>query len=153
MVSIMKPARKRKLFLIVLMSTILSIVIALVLYALRQNINLFYTPSQIALGEAPNNCSIRIGGMVVPGSIARDQQDLTVRFKITDYSHTVEVEYKGILPDLFREGQGIVAQGRVINPLHVKASQVLAKHDEKYMPPEVKDALAKALKSRESSIQ
>jgi cytochrome c-type biogenesis protein CcmE len=113
---------------------------------------LFYTPSQIALGQAPANGSFRIGGMVVPGSITRDQEDLTVRFKITDYSHTVEVEYKGILPDLFREGQGIVAQGRLLDPLHVKASQVLAKHDEKYMPPEVKDALAKALKSRESSI-
>ena len=141
---VMKPARKRKLLVIILIGTVLALVSALVLYALRQNISLFFTPTQIAKGDAPANHSIRVGGMVVPGSIKRVGDDLSVRFKITDYQRTVEVVYRGILPDLFREGQGIVAQGQLIDNLHVRATEVLAKHDEKYMPPEVKDALAKA---------
>lgn len=145
----MTPKRQRRLFLIIVLVAVFSIVTALVLYALRQNISLFYTPTQIALGEAPENRLIRIGGMVVPGSIRRRHQDLTVFFKITDYQKTVTVEYKGILPDLFREGQGIVALGQLKDALHVKASQVLAKHDENYMPPEVKAALAIAKKQRE----
>lgn len=140
----MNLARKRKLLIIVFMISMLAIVTALVLYALRQNISLFYSPSQVALGQAPAHHAIRVGGMVVPGSIVRSTQDLTVRFKITDYAHTVEVIFQGILPDLFREGQGIVAQGQLLDNTHVKATEVLAKHDEKYMPPEVKDALAKA---------
>lgn len=140
----MNLARKRKLLIIVFMISMLAIVTALVLYALRQNISLFYSPSQVALGQAPAHHAIRVGGMVVPGSIVRSTQDLTVRFKITDYAHTVEVIFQGILPDLFREGQGIVAQGQLLDSTHVKATEVLAKHDEKYMPPEVKDALAKA---------
>lgn len=144
----MKPARKRKLLVILLIGTILALVSALVLYALRQNISLFYTPTQIATGKAPANHSIRVGGMVVPGSINRKGDDLSVRFKITDYQHTVEVVYRGILPDLFREGQGIVAQGQLIDNQHVKATEVLAKHDEKYMPPEVKDALTQAEKAK-----
>ncbi len=137
----MKPARKRKIGVIVLMLTVVSIAMALVLYALRQNISLFYTPTQIALGEVTGTRAIRAGGMVVPGSIVREPGDLTVRFKMTDYKHTVDVEYRGVLPDLFREGQGIVAQGDLIDPQHFKATTVLAKHDEKYMPPEVRDAL------------
>ena len=137
----MKPARKRKIGVIVLMLTVVSIAMALVLYALRQNISLFYTPTQIALGEVTGTRAIRAGGMVVPGSIVRKSGDLTVRFKMTDYKHTVDVEYRGVLPDLFREGQGIVAQGELIDPQHFKATTVLAKHDEKYMPPEVRDAL------------
>ncbi len=142
----MNPARKRKLLIIIFVISMLAIVTALVLYALRQNISLFYSPSQVALGQAPANHSIRVGGMVVPGSIERSSKDLTVCFKITDYEHTVEVQYHGILPDLFREGQGIVAQGQLVDNQHVKATEVLAKHDENYMPPEVKDALAKARK-------
>ena len=137
----MKPARKRKIGIIVLLLTVVSIALALVLYALRQNISLFYTPTQIAQGEATGTHAIRAGGMVVPGSIVREPGDLTVHFKITDYKHTVDVEYRGILPDLFREGQGIVAQGGLIDNQHFKASTVLAKHDEKYMPPEVRNAL------------
>ena len=137
----MKPARKRKIGIIVLLLTVVSIALALVLYALRQNISLFYTPTQIAQGEATGTHAIRAGGMVVPGSIVREPGDLTVHFKITDYKHTVDVVYRGILPDLFREGQGIVAQGELIDSQHFKASTVLAKHDEKYMPPEVRDAL------------
>ena len=140
----MKPARKRKLVVIMLMLGVVSIAIALVLYALRQNISLFYTPTQIAQGEAAGTRAIRAGGMVVPGSIVRASGDLTVHFKITDYKHTVDVVYRGVLPDLFREGQGIVAQGELIDNQHFKATTVLAKHDEKYMPPEVRDAVSKA---------
>ena len=140
----MNLARKRRLLTIVFMVSMLAIATALVLYALRQNISLFYSPSQVAAGQAPANHSIRVGGMVVPGSIMRSTHDLSVRFKITDYQHTVEVVYQGILPDLFREGQGIVAQGKLVDNQRVKATEILAKHDEKYMPPEVKDTLARA---------
>lgn len=136
----MKPARQRKIGLIVLMLLAIGAVSALVLYALRQNISLFYTPTQIAQGQAIHTQSIRVGGMVVPGSIVRSK-DLTVVFKITDYQHTVDVTYRGILPDLFREGQGIVAQGHLLDNQHFQAMSVLAKHDEKYMPPEVRDTL------------
>ena len=144
----MKPARKRKLLLLILMITVLGIATGLVLYALRQNISLFYSPTQIAAGEASIRQSIRVGGMVVPGSLLRGANGLSVQFKLTDYQHTIEVSYTGILPDLFREGQGIVAQGQLLDNQHVKATEVLAKHDEKYMPPEVKDALAQAEKNR-----
>lgn len=137
----MTPARKRKLGMMMLFIFILSLVVGLVLYALRQNISLFYTPTQIALGEATSLRPIRAGGMVVPGSIVREADGLTVHFKVTDYQHTVDIVYHGILPDLFREGQGIVASGLLIDNQHFKATNVLAKHDEKYMPPEVKDAL------------
>ncbi len=146
MVEVMNPVRKRKLCIVLSMICLLAIVLALVLYALGQNISLFYTPTQIATGNAPRHHAIRVGGMVVPGSILRSSRDLTVHFKITDYQHTVDVIYQGILPDLFREGQGIVAQGELLDNKKVKATQVLAKHDEKYMPPEVKDALKQALK-------
>lgn len=142
----MKPARKRKIVVIVLLLVVVAITSSLVLYALRQNISLFYTPTQIALGEAAGTHAIRAGGMVVPGSIKRKPGDLAVRFNITDYKNTVEVVYRGVLPDLFREGQGIVAQGELIDNQHFKATTVLAKHDEKYMPPEVRGALNSASK-------
>ena len=139
----MTPARNRKMGFLLLMLIAIGLVVSLVLYALRQNISLFYTPTQIAQGAAAGTHSIRAGGMVVPGSIVRESDGLTVRFKVTDYTHTVNVIYHGILPDLFREGQGIVAQGELIDNEHFKAMTVFAKHDEKYMPPEVKDALEK----------
>lgn len=139
----MKPARQRKIALILLMLAVVGLATALMMYALRQNISLFYTPTQIAQGEAVGARAIRAGGMVVPGSIERKAGDLTVRFKITDYKHTINVIYRGVLPDLFREGQGIVAQGELIDNQHFKANTVLAKHDEKYMPPEVRDAVNK----------
>lgn len=144
----MNSVRKRKLQLVVLMVSVLAIATALVLYALRQNISLFYTPSQVAMDEAPGNHSIRVGGMVVPGSVKRSSHDLFVQFQVTDYQHTLNIIYHGILPDLFREGQGIVAQGQLLDNKEFKATEVLAKHDEKYMPPEVKDALAKAEKNK-----
>lgn len=133
----MNPVRKRRLGFLVLILTVLTLVVGLVLYALRQNISLFYTPTQLSLGEGVETQLIRAGGMVVPGSIERATGELTVRFKLTDYHHTVSVVYRGVLPDLFREGQGIVAQGYWMRDHYFKAITVLAKHDEKYMPPEL----------------
>jgi cytochrome c-type biogenesis protein CcmE len=138
----MIAARKRKMGIIVLSLLMVSLAAALILYALRQNISLFYTPTQAVKGEAPLKKHIRIGGMVEKGSLIRGQRDLVVQFKVTDFKQTVTIIYKGILPDLFREGQGIVAEGQLQDGLHFKATQVLAKHDEKYMPPEVKDMLS-----------
>lgn len=140
----MNPVRKRKLLTVFFVVSLLATVTALVLYALRQNISLFYTPSQVAAGEVTSKRLIRLGGMVVKGSIVRQTHDLSVQFQLTDYQHTVTVFYKGILPDLFREGQGIVALGEVVENLQFSAKEVLAKHDATYMPPEVKEALIKA---------
>ena len=140
----MHPIRRQRLLILIFIITAVAVAIGLSLFALRQNINLFFTPTQIALGEAPQNTLIRAGGMVVEGSVERDSQSLKVAFDITDYAETVKVRYEGILPDLFREGQGIVAQGRVVSPGEFEAVEVLAKHDENYMPPEVSDALKQA---------
>lgn len=140
----MNVVRKRKMLLLLFIISILALVTGLVLYALRQNISLFYTPTQIANGEASNKHTIRLGGMVVKGSIVRASKGLEVQFKLTDFKQTVTVHYQGILPDLFREEQGIVALGKLSADGQFKAQEVLAKHDANYMPPEVKDALAKA---------
>jgi cytochrome c-type biogenesis protein CcmE len=118
--------------------------VGLTLYALQQNINLFYSPSQIAAGEAPLGRNIRIGGLVVPGSVQRDSNSLRVAFTLTDNAKQVRVSYEGILPDLFREGQGIVARGVLKDGGMVWAEEVLAKHDENYMPPEVSSSLKQA---------
>lgn len=140
----MTPARKRKLSIIFLMLAGLGIAVGLTTYAFRQNINLFYDPGQIASGEAPVDVRIRAGGMVEVGSVERDPDSLKVYFRVTDFASTVTMEYEGILPDLFAEGQGIVATGRLDENRHFIAEQVLAKHDEQYMPPEVADALERA---------
>lgn len=137
----MNPKRKKKLILLSSMVVAASIAIGLVLYALTENINLFYTPTQIAEGEAPVGQRIRAGGMVVDGSIKRAPDSLDVQFSVTDYEHEVLVKYTGILPDLFREGQGIVTMGEMNAQGVFQASEVLAKHDENYMPPEVEAAL------------
>jgi cytochrome c-type biogenesis protein CcmE len=121
-----------------------SVAVGLTAYALSQNINLFYSPSEIHSGMAPKDTRIRAGGMVVEGSIRRDTNSLKVEFDITDYAQSTTVQYVGILPDLFREGQGIVAQGMLNEEGKLIASEVLAKHDENYMPPEIAEALAKA---------
>ncbi len=121
--------------------------VGLVLFALQENINLFYNPTQIAEGEAPEGARIRAGGMVVEGSIKRDDSSLLVNFELTDFNASIPVEYTGILPDLFREGQGIVAMGSVDASGVFQADEVLAKHDENYMPPEVQDALEKSGKT------
>lgn len=140
----MHPIRKQRLMILVFIVLGFGVAVGLALLALQENINLFYTPTQIAKGEAPQNTLIRAGGMVVEGSIRRDPNSLKIEFELTDYAQTIQVEYEGILPDLFREGQGVVAQGRIIAAGRVQATEVLAKHDEKYMPPEVADALEQA---------
>jgi len=137
----MNPKRKKKLILLSSMVVAVGIAVGLVLYALSENINLFYTPTQIAEGEAPVGQRIRAGGMVVDGSIKRATDSLMVQFAVTDYEHEVVVQYTGILPDLFREGQGIVTMGSMDAEGIFQASEVLAKHDENYMPPEVEEAL------------
>ena len=143
----MRAKRKRRLITVCLIIAGVTVAVGLTLMALKENINVFYSPSQIVAGEAPANSSIRVGGMVVDGSVQRNQSDLNISFALTDTAETVTVSYTGILPDLFREGQGIVALGKMQDGKFV-ASQVLAKHDETYMPPEVNDALKAANKNR-----
>ena len=140
----MNAARRRKLLVTLSLLMGAGVIIALVLYSLRQNINLFYSPTQIVQGDAPLHHGIRAGGMVVAKSVVRSSGDLTVHFKITDFQHTINVTYRGILPDLFREGQGVIVQGELLDQQHFNAKEVLAKHDEKYMPPEVTQALNQA---------
>lgn len=138
----MNPARKRKLLFVSFALAILAIATLLIMYALRQNISLFFSPEQVVRGDAPEHRSIRVGGMVVPGSIHRSATSLKIQFDITDYKKTIHVDYHGVLPDLFREGQGVVAQGLFNRKTQqFTAREILAKHDEKYMPPEVKQAL------------
>lgn len=137
----MKPIRRQRLFLVIFILLGVAAAVALALVALQENINLFYSPAQIVAGEAPADHPIRAGGMVVKGSIKRDPNSLKVEFEVTDYSATIPVSYEGILPDLFGEGQGIVALGRWEASGRFAATEVLAKHDENYMPPEVAAAI------------
>ena len=140
----MTPRRRQRLVLVGLIVVGCTIATGLALLALRENINLFFSPSQIVDGTAPSNTTIRLGGMVVAGSIQRGD-NLGVTFVLTDLAEQVTVAYEGILPDLFREGQGIVTQGKLDSTGRFLAAQVLAKHDETYMPPEVNDALRKVM--------
>ncbi|UTW10013.1 cytochrome c maturation protein CcmE [Marinobacterium rhizophilum] len=140
----MNPKRKRRLTIVLAILVGVSVAVGLALFALKQNINLFYSPTQIADGEVPLGTRIRAGGMVVEGSVIRDTQSLLVKFELTDFAKSVPVEFTGILPDLFREGQGIVAQGSMDARGVFTAVEVLAKHDENYMPPEVAEALKAA---------
>ncbi|MEE4378648.1 MAG: cytochrome c maturation protein CcmE [Candidatus Competibacteraceae bacterium] len=140
----MHPVRRKRLTFVLIIVLGVGVAASLTLYALQQNINLFYSPSQIAAGEAPVGRSIRVGGLVVAGSVARETESLQVEFALTDNQELIQVRYEGILPDLFREGQGIVARGRVTPEGVVQAEEVLAKHDENYMPPEVADSLKQA---------
>ena len=143
----MHPVRKQRLMIVAVIVVGASLATALITTALKDNLNLFYEPDRIAAGEAPVGRKIRVGGMVVPGSIVRNPETLAVTFVLTDYSADVAVQYQGILPDLFAEDAGAVATG-VLNAEGVfMAEQVLAKHDEKYMPPEV----AKALEGKSAS--
>ncbi len=139
----MKPRQKR-FALIGLGLVALAVAAALVLNAFQSNLVFFYTPTQAANGEVPQGRSFRIGGMVEAGSLTREGDGLTVHFIVTDMAKRVPVTYKGILPDLFKEGKGAVAQGQLVAGGTFVASEVLAKHDENYMPPEAADALAKA---------
>lgn len=135
----MTPRQKRMSFVAVLITGV-AIAIGLALMALNENINHFYGPKQVKAGEAPQDHSFRLGGLVVTGSIKRDTDSLKINFDLTDTAETITVQYEGILPDLFREGQGIVATGKMSGDMFI-AEQVLAKHDENYMPPEVADTL------------
>ncbi len=139
----MRAKRKQRLYLVILLVAGLSVAVGLTLMALQQNINLFFTPTQIVDGKAPQGVAFRIGGMVVDDSVKRSDQDLSVQFAITDTAKSVPVLYTGILPDLFREGQGVVALGRLDGKTFV-ASEVLAKHDENYMAPEAAEAIKQA---------
>jgi cytochrome c-type biogenesis protein CcmE len=130
------------LVVMVLFGVALATVLGLT--AFKENLLYFYSPSQIRAGEAPSSRSFRIGGLVVNGSVQREEGGLAVKFDLTDNSATVPVTYTGILPDLFREGQGIVAMGSLDSTGLFVADEVLAKHDENYMPPEVADALKAA---------
>ena len=140
----MHPKRKQRLIVALAIVILSSVTIGLIAYALSGNINLFYSPSQVAAGEAPIDRQIRVGGMVVEGSVRRASDRLETRFDVTDFVHSVTVTYDGILPDLFAEGEGVVATGKLGANGVVTASEVLAKHDENYMPPEVAEALEKA---------
>lgn len=140
----MTPARKRRLYWILALVCGAGAAVALALAALQENINLFYTPSQIVAGEAPHGTRIRAGGLVETGSLKRTKDSLALQFSVTDGAHGIVVRYQGILPDLFREGQGIVALGKLNNDGMLHADQVLAKHDENYMPPEARYALKQA---------
>lgn len=137
----MKPHRRKKLSIILFIAVFLSVGAGLALFALRQNINMFFTPTQVVSGEVPSGQQIRVGGMVKAGTIMSQGDSLEVRFVATDYANDVPIHYVGILPDLFREDQGVVVEGRVDSAGVLQASRVLAKHDENYMSPEVKAAL------------
>ncbi|PIJ51535.1 cytochrome c biogenesis protein CcmE [Erwinia sp. OLTSP20] len=145
----MNSRRKNRLIMVVCVLVGLSLATALVMYALRSNIDLFYTPDEIINGKGATHQKpqpgqrLRVGGMVLPGSVQRDPHTLAVSFQLYDGKGMISVHYVGILPDLFREGQGIVAQGVLENATLVNAKEVLAKHDEKYTPPEIKDAMNK----------
>ncbi|MBM5571695.1 MULTISPECIES: cytochrome c maturation protein CcmE [Deefgea] len=138
----MTPRRKRAAWIIGALIA-LALVTFFVVNAFRQNLVFFYTPTQVAAGEAPQGRAFRIGGMVVDKSLVRATDGVTIQFTVTDTDKTIPVQYRGILPDLFKEGKGVVAEGRWENGVFT-ASEVLAKHDENYMPPEAQDAVNKA---------
>ena len=140
----MKPRHKRALIIVGALAT-LAVAAVLILNALNSNIALYVTPSEVAAGKAPKSQTFRIGGMVKDGSLKRDE--LVVHFIITDLVQEIAVSYKGILPDLFKEGKGAVVQGKLDHDGQFVASEVLAKHDENYMPPEAKHALEQAQKN------
>jgi cytochrome c-type biogenesis protein CcmE len=141
----MNPRRQKRLMVVSAIVLVIGAAIGLMLYALTQNIDLFYTPSEIIEGKEGQIPAVgqrlRIGGMVVEGSVKRNQETLAVSFDLVDTGPAVTVSYQGILPDLFREGQGIVATGVLTKNNHIEAHEVLAKHDEKYMPPELAEKM------------
>ena len=136
--------RHKRIALIVGGLTILGLVVALVLSAFQSNLVFFFSPTQVASGEAPKGKAFRIGGMVKEGSIRRETDGVTLSFVVTDTEKDMTVRYKGILPDLFKEGKGAVAQGKIGDDGVFVASEVLAKHDENYMPPEAAQAVGEA---------
>jgi len=147
----MTPRRRRRLALVCLLVAGLGAAGALLVTAFRENLVYFYTPTEVANGEAPLARKFRVGGLVAEGSVQRADESLRVRFVVTDTAESVPVVYSGVLPDLFREGQGIVADGRLNDSGEFVAEQVLAKHDENYMPPEAAEALERAGKTKGGS--
>ncbi|MET3106258.1 cytochrome c-type biogenesis protein CcmE [Oxalobacteraceae bacterium GrIS 2.11] len=136
----MKPRHKRLLFIFAALAA-LGIAAALVFSAFQKNLVFFFTPTQILAGQAPHGNSFRIGGMVVKNSLTRSPDGVTIGFIVTDMAHDIPVQYHGILPDLFKEGKGVVAEGKLDQNNVFIASEVLAKHDENYMPPDAAYAL------------
>lgn len=134
----MHPKRRNRLFIVLFLVAGVAVSVSLVLMALNENLNMFYPPDQVVGGEAPVGTRIRAGGMVEDGSVKRDGEGLDVSFVLTDYQGSdFRVVYSGILPDLFREGQGVIVLGQLTDSGDFRADQVLAKHDENYMPPEL----------------
>lgn len=148
----MHPIRRQRLMIVLFIVIGASVAAALVVFAVNENMNLFYPPAEIKAGKAPVGKRMRLGGMVVDGSVQRATDSLKVTFDVTDYQDTVTVHYEGILPDLFSEGEGVVASGMLQNDGSFLAEEVLAKHDENYMPPEVADTLKKPASTMKSSM-
>jgi cytochrome c-type biogenesis protein CcmE len=140
----MKPARRRRLYIVLALVIGVGIAVGLGLLAFNENLMYYHPPAEVFSGKAPANRAFRTGGLVKQGTVERDADGVTVRFVITDLEKELTVSYKGILPDLFREGQGIIANGRLREDKVFVADEVLAKHDENYMPPEVADSLKKS---------
>jgi len=140
----MKTRKRKRLYLVLASLAVLGVAAALVLSALEESLVFFYSPSDIQAQKAPPERPIRIGGLVEEGTLVRGADGLTVTFNVTDTVHGVQAVYRGILPDLFREGQGVVAEGRLRSDGVFEASSVLAKHDENYLPKEVADSLKRA---------
>jgi len=147
----MKP-RHKKLAFITLGLSVLAVAAALVLNAFQSNLVFFFSPTQVAANEAPIGKRFRIGGLVEEGSIQRHESGLTVNFAVTDSAESIPVSYTGILPDLFKEGKGVVAQGKIAANGIFEADEVLAKHDENYMPPEAAMALEQAAQAQKASM-
>lgn len=147
----MKP-RHKKMAVIALSVSALTVAVILVLNAFQSNLVFFFSPSQVAAKEAPIGKSFRIGGLVEEGSLKREGDGTTLKFAITDTAEVIRVVYTGILPDLFKEGKGVVAQGKMADDGIFYADEVLAKHDENYMPPEAASALEQAAKAQKTSL-
>jgi cytochrome c-type biogenesis protein CcmE len=145
-------SRHKKLLLIVVGLAGIGIIVALVMNAFQSNLVFFFSPTQVANNEAPTGRAFRIGGLVEAGSLKRQADGLTVEFVVTDTAKSIPVSYKGILPDLFKEGKGVVAEGKLGADGHFTATQVLAKHDENYMPPEAAQALEQAAKAQNTVV-
>jgi len=137
----MTPARKKRLSLIAVLILGTAIAVSLILKAMNENVMFFFSPTQIKAGEAPKNRPFRVGGIVVMGSVKRSADSVKVTFDLADSENSIPIIYHGILPDLFREGQGIIANGRLNKQNQLLAEEVLAKHDENYMPPEVEEMM------------
>ena len=149
----MTPARKKRLFFIVFLVAGVTLAAGFAMYAFNQNLMFYFSPTDVKQGKAPVDKLFRMGGMVVDGTFKKEPGSLKVHFDITDYEKTVTVQYEGILPDLFREGQGIISRGKLNSDGVFIAEEVLAKHDENYMPPEVAESLEKARKSLEKKAE